>query len=211
MLLRMVHTAYETHPFGLSSYCLCNFDVSVIPLNFTGMDDEDDPTALLHEVLDDQKRIDYFKGYLGAVAQSIRYFSRNFPLASSCTLRRLFSYITHNSFCIYHIIDLRLRSHKSVWCAWCINRDGTNVKGYFVWSLLDNFEWADGYTKRFGIVYVDYENGLSRHPKSSAFWFSRFLKGGETKNLKEDWYLHQSHCDEWTLLLFNWNFTTPLY
>ena len=57
------------------------------------------------------------------------------------------------------------------------NRDGTDVRGYFAWSFLDNFEWAQGYTKRFGLVYVDYKNGLSRHPKSSALWFSRFLKG----------------------------------
>ena len=35
--------------------------------------------------------------------------------------------------------------------------DGVRLKGYFVWSLLDNFEWALGYSKRFGIVYVDYE------------------------------------------------------
>jgi len=41
-------------------------------------------------------------------------------------------------------------------------------------------------TKRFGLVYVDYKNGLSRHPKSSAYWFSRFLKAAENKNGKED-------------------------
>lgn len=65
-------------------------------------------------------------------------------------------------------------------------KNGANVKGYFAWSLLDNFEWANGYTKRFGLIYVDYKNGLSRHPKSSAYWFRRFLKGGEEKNSKED-------------------------
>lgn len=65
-------------------------------------------------------------------------------------------------------------------------RDGADIRGYFAWSLLDNFEWAEGYTKRFGLVYVDYKNGLSRHPKSSAIWFSRFLKRTEGKKGKED-------------------------
>jgi beta-glucosidase len=48
---------------------------------------------------------------------------------------------------------------------------GADVRGYFVWSLLDNFEWAEGYAKRFGIVYVDYET-LRRVPKSSASWYA---------------------------------------
>ncbi|KAH3764001.1 glycosyl hydrolase family 1 [Pelomyxa schiedti] len=49
-----------------------------------------------------------------------------------------------------------------------ITEDNVNLKGYFVWSLLDNFEWADGYTKRFGIHYVDYSNGLVRYAKQSS-------------------------------------------
>ncbi|KAF8041055.1 hypothetical protein BT93_B3084 [Corymbia citriodora subsp. variegata] len=56
------------------------------------------------------------------------------------------------------------------------HRDGVRVKGYFVWSLLDNFEWASGYTIRFGINYVDFQNGLKRIPKRSAYWFKSFLK-----------------------------------
>jgi beta-glucosidase len=51
---------------------------------------------------------------------------------------------------------------------------GVDVRGYFVWSLFDNFEWADGYTKRFGIVYIDYET-QRRIPKQSALWYRRFL------------------------------------
>jgi beta-glucosidase len=47
---------------------------------------------------------------------------------------------------------------------------GVSVRGYFVWSLLDNFEWAEGYAKRFGIVYVDYAGGR-RLPNDSARWF----------------------------------------
>ena len=50
------------------------------------------------------------------------------------------------------------------------------MKGYFAWSLLDNFEWASGYTVRFGINFVDYNDGLKRYPKSSAHWFTDFLK-----------------------------------
>ncbi|PKI60241.1 hypothetical protein CRG98_019429 [Punica granatum] len=55
-------------------------------------------------------------------------------------------------------------------------KEGANVKGYFAWSLLDNFEWGSGYTVRFGINYVDYQNRLKRYPKYSAFWFKSFLK-----------------------------------
>ncbi|NAS12330.1 GH1 family beta-glucosidase [Poritiphilus flavus] len=47
---------------------------------------------------------------------------------------------------------------------------GVDLKGYFVWSFMDNFEWALGYSKRFGITYVDYET-LERIPKESALWF----------------------------------------
>jgi beta-glucosidase len=51
---------------------------------------------------------------------------------------------------------------------------GADVRGYFVWSLLDNFEWAWGYGKRFGIVHVDYET-LVRTPKDSALAYSRLI------------------------------------
>ncbi|KAH7663164.1 Beta-glucosidase protein [Dioscorea alata] len=53
---------------------------------------------------------------------------------------------------------------------------GVDVRGYFAWSLLDNFEWASGYTVRFGINYVDYKDDLKRYPKSSSLWFGKFLK-----------------------------------
>ncbi|CAM0884104.1 unnamed protein product [Alopecurus aequalis] len=100
-----------------------------------GMDDEDDPSTARDQFLNDTKRVGYFKGYVGAVAEAIK--------------------------------------------------DGADVRGYFAWSFLDNFEWAQGYTKRFGIVYVDYKNGLSRHPKASAMWFSRFLNA-EAADSKPD-------------------------
>ena len=48
--------------------------------------------------------------------------------------------------------------------------EGYPIKGYFLWSLLDNFEWLDGYTKRFGIHYVDFKT-QKRTPKLSAQWY----------------------------------------
>ncbi|KAJ4838703.1 hypothetical protein Tsubulata_003141 [Turnera subulata] len=53
-------------------------------------------------------------------------------------------------------------------------RKGADVKGYFVWSLLDNFEWTDGYTVRFGLYHVDYTT-QKRTPKLSAAWFKQLL------------------------------------
>ena len=49
--------------------------------------------------------------------------------------------------------------------------EGVPLKGYFVWSLLDNFEWFRGYEKRFGLIYVNYYNDLRRVPKLSAHYF----------------------------------------
>ncbi|XP_035541200.1 beta-glucosidase 12-like [Juglans regia] len=53
---------------------------------------------------------------------------------------------------------------------------GVKVRAYFAWSFLDNYEWMSGYTVRFGIYFIDYDNGLKRYPKLSAHWFKNFLK-----------------------------------
>ena len=52
--------------------------------------------------------------------------------------------------------------------------DGADIGGYFLWSFMDNFEWAKGYTDRFGIVYVDYET-QKRIPKDSAYWYRDWI------------------------------------
>jgi beta-glucosidase len=54
-------------------------------------------------------------------------------------------------------------------------KDGVNLKGYYLWSLMDNFEWAYGFSKRFGLIRVDY-NTQERIWKKSAFWYKEFIK-----------------------------------
>lgn len=64
------------------------------------------------------------------------------------------------------------------WIAKAID-EGANVKGYFVWSLMDMFSWSNGYNKRYGLFYVDFET-QERYPKKSAYWYK---KVSETKEV----------------------------
>jgi len=73
----------------------------------------------MEKILEDDFRLEYFKGYINAMNDAVR-------------------------------------------------EDGVDVRGYMAWSLLDNFEWADGYETRFGVTYVDYKGGQKRYPKKSA-------------------------------------------
>jgi beta-glucosidase len=52
--------------------------------------------------------------------------------------------------------------------------EGVDLRGYYAWSFLDNFEWAEGYSKRFGLVFVDYRD-QTRIPKRSAHWYSQLI------------------------------------
>jgi beta-glucosidase len=55
-------------------------------------------------------------------------------------------------------------------------QEGVNVNGYFAWSFTDNFEWAEGYQPRFGLVFIDYKT-QKRTIKSSGYWYSKLLQG----------------------------------
>ncbi|RYR71714.1 hypothetical protein Ahy_A02g005946 isoform A [Arachis hypogaea] len=76
-------------------------------------------------------------------------------------------------------------------------RDGSNIKGYFVWSFMDVFELLDGYESSFGLYYVDRNDPeLKRYPKLSAKWYNKFLKGGRTSIVGDLQQLNKdpSHC-----------------
>jgi beta-glucosidase len=75
-----------------------------------------------------------------------------------------------------------LQQHLAA-CADAVGR-GLPLGGYFAWSLMDNFEWAWGYSRRFGLVHVDYET-QKRTIKDSGAWFARFLKGSGERTPQE--------------------------
>lgn len=85
----------------------------------------DDQT--INGLINDTERIDFFKGYIRALAEAIE--------------------------------------------------SGADVRGYFIWSLMDNFEWASGYSKKFGITHID--KALNRIPKASAEWYRRVIETNE--------------------------------
>jgi beta-glucosidase len=109
----------------------------------------------------------------GGLTELLQRLSEDYPLPPV--------YITENgSAYADHLVDGRvadteraryLRSHITALADALELR--VDVRGYFVWSLLDNFEWAEGYAKRFGIVYVDYAT-QRRYPKDSALWYREF-------------------------------------
>ncbi len=93
-------------------------------------------------------------------------------------------YVTENGRAVYDYVDpggeindveriSYLESHFRA--AHEATRRGVDLRGYMVWSLLDNFEWAEGYSKRFGLIFVDYATG-QRIPKASARWYAGVIR-----------------------------------
>lgn len=70
-------------------------------------------------------------------------------------------------------------------------RGGADVRGYFVWSLMDNFEWASGYKVKFGIYHIDPAT-LNRIPKLSTQWYRDLLRNTTSRQLR----IAQTHIRE---------------
>jgi beta-glucosidase len=66
--------------------------------------------------------------------------------------------------------------------------DGVDIRGYFHWSIFDNFEWSMGYSDRFGLVYIDFET-LRRRVKDSAYYYSDVIKNNG-RNLGDKWAIY---------------------
>ncbi len=101
-----------------------------------------------------------------------------------CERYKLPFYITENGMSAHDVVSLDGKVHDSNRIDF-LNRyllelekavdDGAEVEGYFLWSFMDNFEWAKGYTERFGIVFVDFES-QKRIPKDSAYWYKGWIE-----------------------------------
>lgn len=80
------------------------------------------------------------------------------------------------------VVDVQRRSYlaRHLAAAQRAMAAGVPLKGYFAWSLLDNFEWAEGYVRRFGLSYVDFET-QQRTLKASGQWYAQFLQPGDAE------------------------------
>ena len=88
-------------------------------------------------------------------------------------------YILENGMADSEMDDIRRQKFivthlREIWNA--INYGGVDIRGYMHWSFIDNFEWAEGFTARFGLVKVDYENNFERIPRKSADIYSTIIK-----------------------------------
>ncbi len=92
-------------------------------------------------------------------------------------------YITENGLSCHDVVSLDGKVHdpNRIDFTWryleCLRQaaDGVDVRGYFHWSLMDNFEWHSGYSERFGLIYVDYRTG-ERIWKDSAYWYRDYIR-----------------------------------
>ncbi len=135
-----------------------------------------------------------FGAWFGPAPKSMRFTAMGWPIDPGGLTEELIHvrerygdldiYVTENGACYDDLIGAKgvvqddnrityLRDHLAA--ARTAIAQGIKLRGYFVWSLLDNFEWSEGYSRRFGLVYVDFKT-LRRLPKASYRWLAEFIQ-----------------------------------
>ncbi|KAL0358156.1 UNVERIFIED_CONTAM: Beta-glucosidase 6 [Sesamum calycinum] len=134
---------------SLMNYIRQKYGNPLVIITENGMDDGNSPFVSIKNALKDEKRIKYHNDYLTSLLAAIKYVRASTSLVFN-TLNLVILLPTQVCRCLS--IDTR-------------REDGCNVRGYFVWSLLDNWEWGAGFSSRFGLYYVDYKDNLKRYAK----------------------------------------------
>jgi beta-glucosidase len=141
-----------------------------------------------------------FGAWFGAAPSGTRFTAIGWPIDASGLTEQLIRlrdhydnpelYVTENGACYNDALaadgviqdnDRIAYLHDHLVAASKALAAGVKLRGYFVWSLLDNFEWAEGYSRRFGVVHVDFKT-LKRTPKASYRWLASFMRGQVRKN-----------------------------
>ncbi|CAH2035799.1 unnamed protein product [Thlaspi arvense] len=124
---------------------------------------------------------------IGVQAPSFVYYPPGFRMILSHIRQNYgnpLTYITENGVADYGNLTLpdaladngRIQNHCShLSCLKCSIDEGSNVRGYFAWSLMDNYEFGNGYTLRFGMNWFNFTNPIDRREKDSGKWFSKFI------------------------------------
>lgn len=114
------------------------------------------------------------------IPSTLYYVTKYFYDAYHCPI-----YITENGYCGFDVVSLDGKVHdpqridyfeKYLAGLKQAKNEGVDIRGYFTWSLMDNFEWSSGFDPRFGIIYVDYMNNCERIPKDSYFWYRDLIQ-----------------------------------
>ncbi|KAL0722871.1 hypothetical protein Bca4012_037470 [Brassica carinata] len=150
------------------------------------------PPSTQHSVLTDSRvTIGYYRNGvpIGVQAPSFVYYSPGFRQILNYIknkYRNPLTYITENGVGDLDMGNLtlpnaladngRIQNHCShLSCLKCSIEDGCNIAGFFAWSLMDNYEFGNGYTLRFGMNWVNFTNPTDRREKASGKWFSKFI------------------------------------
>jgi myrosinase len=149
------------------------------------------PPTQLNAITDARVTLGFYRNGvpIGVVAPSFVYYPPGFRQILNYikdNYKNPLTYITENGVADLDLGNVtlataladngRIQNHCShLSCLKCAMKDGCNVAGYFAWSLMDNYEFGNGYTLRFGMNWVNFTNPADRKEKASGKWFSKFL------------------------------------
>jgi len=148
----------------------------------TGFAEPNNSSIPLSEALNDQYRVDLHRDVLQYVLAAIRYTkSIQCSIQGIPFLRHFFRNVSWNQWTC-EMMNVYVRHKTFIHCG----RNGSDIRGYFIWTLLDDFEVLTSYTWRFGLHYVDFNDNLKRYPKLSAHWYRTFLQRWESRGSRHE-------------------------